>query len=71
MDEKQFTELSSKLDAILTLLAADFLAGKSKTDAMLLLANSGMSNKEIARITGSTPNTVNVTKIRSKKIKRK
>ena len=60
-------EISSKLDTIIKILAANFVAGKNKTDAILLLNQVGLEVKEIAKLTNSTPHVVSVTIHKHKK----
>ena len=69
MEDKQFKSLSKKLDAIIALLALDKFSDKSKSDSILLLSQFGLDNSTIASILGTTPNTVAVRLLESKKAK--
>lgn len=60
MEEKQFGELSKRLDMIIKLLAVQTVGGKSGRESIKLLADSGFSPKDIASFIGTTPHTVSV-----------
>jgi DNA-binding CsgD family transcriptional regulator len=68
MDEKQFNEITSKMDTIIRLLALsivrDFQIQEQKITA---LSSLGFSPSEIAKLLGTTQNTVSVTLNRMKK----
>ena len=63
------SEIVSKLDVIIKLLAANSVKGKEAKEQILFLHNLGISNKDIAEILGKTQNTVNATLSQSRKKK--
>lgn len=69
MTNKQFTEISNKLDMLTRLLALNLLPGKKQQEQIILLNRVGLQPKEIAEMLDTTPNTVRVTlsKIRKNK----
>jgi hypothetical protein len=67
VDDKQFKLIAEKLDAIISLLAADRVADKSKKEAIVELAGFGIDNGTIASIVNTTPATVAVRLSESKK----
>jgi hypothetical protein len=50
MDDKQFSELSEKIDTIIKLLASSLVQGKNLTQQALVLSAIGLERKEIAVI---------------------
>lgn len=72
MEEKQFVELTEKLDIIIKLLATQTLGEKTGAEAITLLSNFGLQPKEIAQLLGTTSNSVSVTlnRIKNKKVKK-
>jgi len=70
MDEKQFEEISGKLDLITRLLALNLVKDmKTQNEKILTLSSFGFGPTSIAEMLGTSSNTVNValSKIRSKK----
>lgn len=61
MDEKQFSLLQSKLDALIRLTAMSALQGKSLKEQVSVLASLELTPKQIADILGKTPNHISVT----------
>lgn len=70
MDEKQFKELTNRLDIIIKLLALNLPEDWSQTDKIKLLSDCGFRPKQIADILGTTANTVSVTLSRIKQDKK-
>lgn len=72
-DKKVEKEILLKLDILVRLTGAMLTEGKSGTEQIKLLAQSGLRPKDIAGITGKTANNVRVTLnyIRSLKKKKK
>ena len=60
MDEKQFSALMSKLDALIKLQAITTLQGRTLKDQAVLLSSLGLQPKEIADILGKTPHHISV-----------
>jgi len=60
MEAEQFTELSEKLDRMMKLLAVQAMGDKTITESIRRLSSLGFQPKEIAELTGTTPNTVRV-----------
>jgi len=61
MDEKQFKEINNKMDLIVRLLALDVVKDlKVQKDKIIALSSFGFGPSEIAKLLGTTPNTVNV-----------
>lgn len=69
MEEKQFKELSAKLDKIIKLLAVQSIGDAKGRDAIRKLSVAGFPPKDIAELIGTTSNTVSVA-LASMKIKR-
>jgi len=68
MNEKQFEELVERLDLIMRLLAITTLEGKtSQKDKILELSSLGFAPTSIAKLLGTTVNTVNVTLSKARK----
>jgi len=61
MEEKQYDQLTGKLDNITRLLATLVVEDKNDREAIFLLSRVGFQPKEIAEFLGTTPNTVRVT----------
>jgi len=61
MNEKNIKEIISRLDVLVRLSAASLIEGKSATEQIKILAKAGLQPKDIANITGKTPNNVRVT----------
>lgn len=53
--------VTEKLDVVIRLLAAQLTAGKTKSDAIIQLAELGFAPREIASIVQVTANRVSVT----------
>lgn len=61
MDEKQFKEITGKIDLIVRLLALDLVKDfKVQKDKIIALSSFGFGPSEIAKLLGTTPNTVSV-----------
>jgi len=58
MEQEILSNIDNKLDVIIKLLALNFIEGKSKTEAILILGNFGMDGNMIADMVGTTPATV-------------
>lgn len=58
MGKEILSSIDKKLDAIIKLLALNFVQGKSKTEAILTLGNFSIDSNTIAAIVGTTPATV-------------
>lgn len=71
MSEEIFDRIESKLDAIVRLVAARHIEGKSKTDATKALGRLGLDRNVIAQIVDTTPGTVSVTLSQAKSEKKK
>jgi len=71
-EEKLLKEISQKLDALYKLVLASAIFQRSQQDQILFLSLAGLKPKDIAKIIGTTPNTVRVrlTRMRSKKKKK-
>jgi DNA-directed RNA polymerase specialized sigma24 family protein len=62
IDEKQFKEITSKMDLIVRLLALNIVKDlKVQKDKIITLSSFGFGPSEIARLLGTTPHTVSVT----------
>jgi len=61
MDGEQFNQLSNKMDTVIKLLALNLVEGKAFKDQVSLLSAFGFQPKQIADITGKSPNNVRVT----------
>lgn len=70
MEGQQFEEINEKLEKITKLLALQLSSNKNNTEFMKSLASAGFKPKEIARLIGTTPNTVSVSLHKIKKGKR-
>jgi|YelNatPaOPRAMG01_1025707.scaffolds.fasta_scaffold45976_2 DNA-directed RNA polymerase specialized sigma24 family protein len=61
LDEKQFKEITSKMDLIVRLLALNIVKDlKVQKDKIITLSSFGFGPSEIAKLLGTTPNTVSV-----------
>jgi DNA-binding NarL/FixJ family response regulator len=61
MDEKQFNEIVGKMDLIVRLLAINLVKDLNvQKDKIIALSSFGLGPSEIAKLLGTTPNTVNV-----------
>jgi hypothetical protein len=69
MNDKQFKELSKKLDTLIKLTAINALRDRNLTDQIGILSEIGLMPKEIAAILGTDPATVRTLKSRVKKRK--
>jgi len=58
MDEKQFQEISAKLDTIIKLLALNSVEGKDPKKQVLVLSSFGFQPKQIADILKEKPGTI-------------
>lgn len=67
INNKQFKELSKKLDTLIKLTAINALRDKNLTDQVEILSVIGLQPKEIAIILGTDPSTVSTLKSRLKK----
>lgn len=61
MDDKQFDQLSGKMDTIIKLLAMNLVEGKDFKNQVLTLSAFGFQPKQIAEVLGKTSNNVSVT----------
>ena len=61
MNESQYEEINRKLELIIKLLSTQIVNGKDYREQVFLLDKIGLKPKEIADITGKTPNNVKVT----------
>jgi len=62
MDEKQFKEITRKMNLIARLLALNIVKDlKVQKDKIITLSSFGFGPSEIAKLLGTTPNAVNVT----------
>ena len=60
MDERQFTDISAKLDTIVKLLALIAVEDKTLKRQVSLLHSFGFQPKQIADFLGKTPNHIRV-----------
>lgn len=61
IDEKQFREITGKMDLIARLLALNIVKGlKVQKDKIITLSSFGFGPSEIAKLLGTTSNTVSV-----------
>lgn len=60
MEEKQFSELTKRLDKLIRIVALSSTRGYTSTERISLLSQAGFGPKEIAEIIGTTQNVVNV-----------
>lgn len=61
MDEKQFQEITNKMDLMVRLLALDIVKDlKVQKEKIVTLSSFGFGPSEIAKLLGTTPNTVSV-----------
>jgi len=61
MDEKQFKEIMGKMDLIVRLLAINLVKDlKVQKDKIIALSSFGFGPSDIAKLLGTTPNTVSV-----------
>jgi DNA-directed RNA polymerase specialized sigma24 family protein len=68
MDEKQFGEITSKIDAVIRLLALSLVKDlRVQKDKIGALSSLGFSPPEIAKFLGTTSNTVRVALSEAKK----
>ena len=68
MDDKQFTILSEKIEMIIRLLVQNLVKDmKTQKEKILMLNSLRFQPSEIARLLGTTSNTVSVTIYQSKK----
>jgi len=68
MDEKQFKEITSRMDLIVRLLALNIVKDlKVQKDKIIALSSFGFGPSEIAKLLGTTPHTVSVTLSEMKK----
>lgn len=71
ISDKQFKELSEKLEVLIKITAISALKERTLTDQVEILSAIGLQPKEIAAILGTDPATVSVLKSRVKKRKTK
>lgn len=69
MSNKQFKQLTKKLDTLIKLTAMTALSGKTQKEQIRILSGLSLKPKEIAFILGTTPLTVSVTKSKLKREK--
>jgi DNA-directed RNA polymerase specialized sigma24 family protein len=68
MDEKQFKEIINKIDLIVRLLALNIVKDLAvQKEKILALSSFGFGPSEIAKLLGTTPNTVSVALSETKK----
>ena len=67
MDEKQFQEISAKLDTIIKLLTINSVEGKDPKKMVLVLDSLGFQPKQIADILNENPATVRSRLFRARK----
>jgi DNA-directed RNA polymerase specialized sigma24 family protein len=67
MTDQQFEALKQRLDALLLLLFRSVPEEKAGKDLLLALNDLGLAAKDIAPISGLTPNNVRVTLQRARK----
>lgn len=60
LTQAQVEKILSKLDTLVKLNAATLIEGKTLMEQVKLLAQTGMQRKDIATITGKTPNNIGV-----------
>jgi DNA-directed RNA polymerase specialized sigma24 family protein len=72
MEEKQFNELTKRLDKLTRIVALSSTRGYTSTERISLLNQAGFAPKEIAEIIGTTQNVVNVrlSEIRKKRMEK-
>jgi hypothetical protein len=58
MEDKQFKELSSKMDTIIKLLALDTVKGKELKEQVITLSSAGFQTKQISEALGQKYKTV-------------
>ncbi len=61
IDSSQLKELTSRMDAIIKMLALTLPEKLTQSDKIELLSNAGFQPKDIANMLGTTANTVSVT----------
>jgi DNA-directed RNA polymerase specialized sigma24 family protein len=72
MDEKQFKEITSKMDLVVRLLALNIVKDlKVQKDKIIALSSFGFGPSEIAKLLGTTSNTVNVALSEMRKMAKK
>lgn len=71
MDDRQFKELTSRLDAIIKLLALGLPQTLSLADKIVMMRDAGLKNAQIAQILGTSEGYVSVALDRAKKSKSK
>jgi len=60
MEDKQFTEITERLDKLIRIIALSSTRGLTLTERIHLLNQAGLPPKEIADILATTQNVVNV-----------
>lgn len=70
MSEKEFENISKKLDTISRLLAFDIIKGKSVNEQIDILTKAGLKASEIALLLDKTENQIYVTQTMLRKKKR-
>lgn len=58
MKDSDIEKLEKKFDIIIKLLSKTLIEDKNKTESIIYLSQIGISNKEIANIVNTSPNTV-------------
>ena len=60
-EDKQLKEISQKLDSFIRLLAVSITLDRNQKEQIKLLSNAGFKPNEMAKVIGTTANTVRVT----------
>lgn len=69
MNDKQFAELSKKMDTVIKLLASNLVQGKNLTQQAVLLSAMGLERKDIALILDKDPALISQSLYQAKKSK--
>ncbi len=69
--EYNFNTLEQKVDILIRLIASGMVNGKPQNEQIEILSKAGIKPTEIAKIIGTTPNTVRVALSAIRKAKRK
>ncbi len=67
IDSAQLRELTTRMDAIIKMLALSLPKGLTQAEKVVLLSDAGFQPRDIASILGTTSNTVSVTLIKIKR----
>jgi predicted transcriptional regulator len=60
MSEKLLSEINSKLNVVINLMAKNLVKDLNQTEAIIELGNFGLDRNTISTITGASPSTVSV-----------